>query len=345
MNVRVAQITDASSWDAYALGHQQGLAYHRFSWLQAVREAYGFRTYPLLAEADGRVVGILPLAHIRLPLKRGKLVSLPYCDLGGILAATESTAAALLAEALCLAEDLQVPEVCLRSARPLRSGDKPHPCKVRMVQQLPESSEALLAGFRAKLRSQVRKPERDGLRAVLGGVELLEDFYHVFTGNMRDLGSPVHGRKWFEKLLAGLGKAARVGVVYMPDGSAAAAGIILCHGRVISVPWASSLRKYNSSCPNMLLYWSFLAFAADNGFALFDFGRSTPEEGTFKFKQQWGAKPEPLFWQTFVHGAKLEVPEQESSAGLRSRMESVWRRLPLGVCNLVGPHVRRFVSL
>jgi hypothetical protein len=47
----------------------------------------------------------------------------------------------------------------------------------------------------------------------------------------------------------------------------------------------------------MLLYWTKLEYACDNGNKTFDFGRSTPGEGTYRFKPQWGAKPQPLHWQ------------------------------------------------
>jgi FemAB-related protein (PEP-CTERM system-associated) len=344
MVIRLAQKHDKVRWDEYVLAHEDGVAYHQYGWLEAVRTAYGFRVYPLLAEKKGSCVGLLPLAHIRWPLTRGKLVSLPYCDLGGVLADSAEISEALLENAKALGKNLSIPEIEIRSAFPVGPGTKPNPHKVRMVLTLPESSEALFAGFKAKLRSQVGKPRREGLRSVLGGGELLDDFYGIFTQNMRDLGSPVHGRTWFVELLQHLGTSARIGVVYMPGGEPAAAGIILCTRKVVSIPWASSLRRFNHANPNMLLYWSFLAFAADNGFHQFDFGRSTPGEGTFKFKQQWGANPEPLYWQDFV-GSTLKPATPEGKSLLRTRMEDVWKRMPLGVCNFVGPHVRRCVSL
>jgi lipid II:glycine glycyltransferase (peptidoglycan interpeptide bridge formation enzyme) len=155
-----------------------------------------------------------------------------------------------------------------------------------MVLSLPDSAEELLAGFKAKLRSQVKKPLKDGLTGEIVGRDGLADFYRVFTENMRDLGSPVHSRRWFESILNAYGDNARIGLVKTPEDELAAAGIILLHKTTISIPWASSLRRYNRQNPNMLLYWSFLAFAADHGFKSFDFGRSTPGEGA----RRWGER-------------------------------------------------------
>jgi lipid II:glycine glycyltransferase (peptidoglycan interpeptide bridge formation enzyme) len=213
-----------------------------------------------------------------------------------------------------------------------------------MILDVPGDSATLLAGLRSKLRSQVKKPERDGLHARLGGTELINDFYGVFAENMRALGSPVHSKRWIVAVVESFAGAARVGAVYTPEGIPAAAGIILLHPRTVSMPWASSLRSCNHLNPNMLLYWTFLAFAADGGFAKFDFGRSTPGEGTYRFKEQWGAKPSPLCWQD------LAAPESASTIGNltgtgRHIAEVVWSRLPLRVTTLLGPALRRNISL
>ncbi|MFA5904036.1 MAG: hypothetical protein WC836_08850, partial [Desulfobacula sp.] len=65
----------------------------------------------------------------------------------------------------------------------------------------PDNSEKLLASFKAKLRSQVKKPFKDGLSVRSGGVEMLNEFYPLFAENMRDLGSPVHSRNWIKQIL------------------------------------------------------------------------------------------------------------------------------------------------
>jgi hypothetical protein len=64
----------------------------------------------------------------------------------------------------------------------------------------------------------------------------------------------------------------------------------------LEIPWASTLRAANPDSPNMLLYWKLLEYAVEAGYRRFDFGRSTPGEGTFAFKRQWGAEPVPLHW-------------------------------------------------
>ncbi len=346
MKIRLATDIDGSAWDSYVLKHADGLAYHQFAWKNAVEDAYHFDARYLLAEKQGELCGVLPMIDFKLPLLGRSFVSLPYCDVGGCLADSSEIEQALVDEAKKLAQQCKVQKFDLRQKlqASLVGATAVEAQKVRMVLELPESSELLLQGMKAKLRSQVRKPGRDGLTAKLGGAELIDQFYQVFCKNMRDIGSPVHSRNWIDSVIKHYQQRARICIVYMPDGSPAAGGIILLHRQIVSIPWASSLRRYNRFNPNMLLYWTFLAFSADNGYRFFDFGRSTPGEGTYKFKAQWGANPEALDWVQFdQNGDKIEP--QGASSAIRGHIEACWQRLPLSMCNFIGPLLRRYISL
>lgn len=345
MQIRSFHRNDQPAWDAYVQSHPAGLAYHRQAWQQAVSEAYGFSGCSLVAETGGRFCGVLPLIDFRVPFRGSTLVSLPYCDAGGPLGDSAEITTALLAYAQTLMVERGAQTLEIRSALPLPGQDElPEGGKVRMLLQLPGSGEELLAGLKAKLRSQANKPLRDGLTVRLGGLELVPTFYEVFAENMRDLGSPVHSLGWIEAIVRHYHQAARVVVVFTPEGEPAAGGVLLLHGDKGVVPWASSLRRYNPLNPNMLLYRTLLTTAADNGCRLFDFGRSTPGEGTWRFKQQWGAQPQPLFWETLRTNAKQVAAASEPGAG-RRMAEALWSRLPLRVTTLLGPQLRRHISL
>jgi hypothetical protein len=167
---------------------------------------------------------------------------------------------------------------------------------------------------------------------------------------MRDLGSPVHARLWLETILSAFGSFSRLIVVYTPQGRPAAAGLLLIHPRRVSIPWASSLRRYSRLNANMLLYWSCLAFAADNGYPQFDFGRSTPGEGTYRFKQQWGATPKSLYWyEPLTEKKECSISNNKVTHGrppaIRQFVASLWQRLPQSSTDWLGPKVRKYISL
>jgi serine/alanine adding enzyme len=215
--------------------------------------------------------------------------------------------------------------------------------KIRMMLELPDSSETLMKSFKSKLRSQIRRPLREGLKARIGGRELLDDFYRVFCIHMRDLGSPVHREGLMVSVLAEFHDDAKIVVIYK-ESEPVAASLVIGFNETLENPWASALKKFSSLSPNMLLYWSMLEYACDNGFKYFDFGRSSPDEGTHKFKEQWGALPVPLQWQCIsLKGKSLGPPiSEDRSFQLASE---IWKHLPVSVSRIIGPRIRKHIGL
>lgn len=345
MQIRKATDQDEEVWNRYVLNHPDGLAYHQYAWKLAVNEAYRFKACYLIAEENEQICGVLPMIILRCPFRRYTYVSLPYCDVGGCLADSTEIESQLIHKSKELGTVDGVSEIEYRTGQHAVSGEEvtDGDQKVRMVLELPESSEIYLGSLKSKLRSQIKKPLKDGLTAKLGGLELVGDFYQIFSENMRDLGSPVHSIKWIEAIVRNYGNRARIGLVFTPEGELAAGGIILMHRETVSIPWASSLRRYNSQNANVLLYWSFLSFSADHGYKFFDFGRSTIGEGTYKFKKQWGATPQALLWTDLLADQEEIIAFKPSK--LRTISERIWMKMPLFWCNSLGPLIRRYISL
>ncbi len=330
----------AAPWDRYLDGHPEALNYHRFGWRRVLTESFGHTAHYLMAhDTDGAVRGILPLVHLNSLLFGNVLVSLPFVNYGGILADSPEAAAALLEGAVGVRDRLGAAHLELRHLRELPLGLACKQHKVTMLLPLAPDVDTQWRQFNAKLRNQVRKAQKSGLTVRWGGAELLDDFYEVFTRNMRDLGTPVYGRRLFETVLATFPHSARIIGVYLDD-KAVAAGLASWYRSTLEIPWASSNKEFKNLCPNNLLYWEAISYAIRQGFQIFDFGRSTPGEGTFRFKEQWGALPHPLQWQyALKSGAVLpELSPHNPKFDLAIR---VWRRLPLWTTRLLGPSIVR----
>jgi hypothetical protein len=94
----------------------------------------------------------------------------------------------------------------------------------------------------------------------------------------------------------------------------------------------------------MLLYWETLRAACAEGFRCFDFGRSTRDSGTYRFKLQWGAQEEPLFWYR-LSLKPARTPFPVAAHGSRAVLLSkAWQRLPLFLTRSVGPQIRRYLT-
>lgn len=330
--------------DEYVEKHIHASPYHKRAWLEAVSAAYKMKTTYLVAIQENELVGVLPLAEIKTPIIGKKLCTLPYCDLGGALVNSLEVEAELMQCAMNYGLESNANKLEYR-AQQTKLEDISQAPKVRMLLDLPESSQVLLASFKSKLRSQINKAKKNGLTASIGNDQKhLDGFYQVYTRNMRDLGSPAHSKKWFAEIVKNYGENVVIANVYK-NSTVVGAGIVLFNGASASIPWASTNSDYNKLAPNMLLYWTLLAHVTDKGMAQFDFGRSTPGEGTYKFKAQWGAKPVALDWQEYIHGERQATKLESGKSKSREHIENLWRRLPVGVATYVGASLRRYISL
>lgn len=373
-------------WADYVEKHPHGSLYHLPQWKNCIERAYGHKTYYLMAietrdpetaeqlcasiasndmPSTPAIRGVLPLVHIKHFLFGNSLISMPFCDLGGILADDESTEAILLSKAIELGCRVRAGRIEFRHARPLQCLEKlvsdktdafkfktpssppvnfaTFSDKARLLLPLPNSSEELMKSFRSKLRSQIRRALKHGLISRIGGSELLNDFYDVFVVNMRDLGSPVHSRTLLASLLEEFSPKSRIVAVYK-DGKPLAASVVVGFNDTLANPWASSLREYSNLSPNMLLYWSMLEYACDNRYARFDFGRSSLHESTYKFKVQWGAEPHTLYWHYVALDGVAIANGQSEKAAFKTAIE-YWKKLPVPLTRLLGPVVRRYIGL
>lgn len=309
-------------------------------WVTPLCKGLRHEPYVLTARREGRVVGVLPLALVKSLLFGRFLVSLPYVNSAGVIAEDEAAAGVLIDRAVQLADQLNVRYLELR-----HEVEHKHPAlthqltsKVHMRLALPSSPEDLWKQFKPKVRNQIRKGEKQGLAVDWGGRELLGDFYGVFSRNMRDLGTPVFGRRLFRSILEEFAGKAEICVLRL-DRLPIAAGLLVHGNGMTEVPSASSLRRYNSTNANMLMYWHLLKRAIERGQPLFDFGRSSVDSNTFRFKKQWGAQPVPAVWQYYVR--KGSVGDMRRENGKYRCLINLWRRMPVGVSRLIGPMIVR----
>lgn len=341
VTVRDVTSADAARWDQFVLAHPLASSYHLYGWRTPLGRTLLHSTHYLGAWRNGGLVGVLPMVHLRRPLMGDLLVSLPFVNYGGILAEDSGVALSLREAAIARAKRLGVQELELRHSHPNSVADLPaRASRVSMQLELPSTADALSKLIGSKLRNQVRKSEKSGLTSYAAGEEGLDAFYQVFVRNMRDLGSPVWPLFFFRSILRAFPDRARLHIV-SHAGTPVAAGFLFRFKKTLEIPWASALREYNPSCANVRLYHDILQGAVKDGFQFFDFGRSAPDSGTYKFKKQWGAREVPLYWHYW--------PESTQSSGRaiethRDTLATYWQRLPVWSTRVLGPPIRRLFA-
>lgn len=342
MIIKTLNTANKSVWDDYVERHPQGRLYHKTVWAEIFSETSGKEPVYLFAEQEGKITGIAPLVKFTSPLTGKVLISLPFVNYGGLLYDNEISKNALIEKITALQKEGAFSSVELRTAEADAYDLPVKENKVTFILDLPKTAEALNKQFKAKLRSQIRRPSKEGMYAKIGGAELLEDFYFVFCRNMRDLGTPVTGKYFFRKLLDVFPQKARVVTVYTNENVPAASAFLLGYKETLEIPWASSLRKYNRFSPNMLLYWKVLSYAIEAGYEKFDFGRGTKDGGTHKFKKQWGGEEKALYWY-YLLPAGEELPQVNKENPKYALAIRIWQKMPLALANFIGPKVAKFL--
>jgi len=337
--IAIASTTDDARLDDFARQCASAHIYHLSAWRRIIERSFGHAPVCLVSDdANGRVDGFLPMVHLKSLLFGEFMVSMPYVNYGGPCTDHGSTAAALTTAAARLAAERRVQHLEVRAIDLLQSELPSRVSKVSLRLALPESHGELWNQFGPKIRNHVRRAEKEGMTVEFGqGAALLRDFYAVFSTNMRDLGTPVYSRRFFEIILDEIPNNSMMGVVRLGPVPIAAA-FLVGFGARLEIPWASSLRAYNHLSPNTLLYWNVLKYACEQGYAEFDFGRSSPDSGTYRFKVQWGARPLPLHWHYWTPSGQA-LPELNPSNPRYRFAVRAWQHLPVPLATLLGPMI------
>lgn len=336
-----------ADWDALVQGHPEASIYHRAGWSLLARDVFGHQAFFIEARTEqGELVGVLPVVR-----QRGLLgdfaTSIPFFNYGGALANADETALAMMNCARDHVCKLGCSYLELRDVRQ-RPGDwQVRTDKVSMLLDLPATADALSKQLGSKLRSQIKRADREAIVVRSGSVDLLDAFYAVFAENMRDLGTPVYPRKFFRTILERYCADTQL-LVIEHQGRPSAAGFLVFDGRRAEIPWASCRAAAKPIGLNMKLYWELLTYSMERGCTSFDFGRSTVDSGTFKFKKQWGAQPLQLHWHRWERGGAKRMhgdssPGTATKSGPSGRLMHVataaWQRLPMPLANFLGPLV------
>ena len=325
-----------NNWNHYVESHPGTSLYHRTEWKDLIQNVLGHECYYFYASNNGEIVGILPLVRLKSRLFGDYMVSMPYFNAGGAIANNLSIEQKLIQTANEHAQNIGTDHIEYRD-NIAREGLPVRTEKVNMILSLPDTHDKLWHTFTSKLRSQIRRSQREKVRVDIGDAEYLNDFYTVFARNMRDLGTPVYGKSFFSEILQNFAGHSKI-IVISIENQPVAAAFLLSYKNTLEIPWASTIKEVNHLSMNMLLYWEVLKFAIEKQHRYFDFGRSSKESGAFRFKQQWGAKPKQCYWHYWLRN-NSGMPSLNPNNPKYKLLISIWKKLPVSVTKYIGPNI------
>lgn len=332
---------DIPRWDAFVRACPQGTFFHLAAWQRITEQIFRHRTFFLYAERMGDIVGVLPLAEVKSRLFGHALTSLPFCVYGGVAADAESEVevlAALEAEADRLARELGVQHLEYRNLS-TRHADWPRQALYVTFRKpiLPEVEDNMLAIPR-KQRAMVRKGIKNGL---LSHVDRdVDRFFAVYADNVLRHGTPALPRRFFECLKDSFGEDCEVLTVTDAQGKVLSSVLSFYFRDEVLPYYAGDDLAARDLAANDFKYWELMRRACERGCKVFDYGRSKVGTGPYSFKKNWGFEPQVLSYEYRLY-KRDSVPQNNPMNPKYRLFIALWKRLPVGVANAVGPHIVR----
>lgn len=330
----------APEWDAFVESCPQGTFFHLSGWQRVIDTAIGHTTHYLYVDSEHGIQGILPLGHVNSLLFGNALISVPFCVYGGIVATSMEAERALQTEAELLAQRLGVDYLELRQRDSTASAAPQKDLYVTFRKKIASDPEENLKAIPRKQRAMVRKGIKAGLTSVID--ESVDGFYSLYSTSVRNLGTPVLPRRWFEALKGEFGKNCEILTVRAEERPISS--VMSFYFRDEVLPYygggTADARRFKA---NDFMYWEVMRRASTKGVTIFDYGRSKRGTGSFSFKKNWGFSPEPLHYEYHLVRANA-VPDINPLNPKYRLFINLWKRLPVPVSRVVGPMLSRYLA-
>ena len=306
-----------------------------------IEHTFHHRPFHLLYEdEDGKVAGVLPLFLVRSRIFGRMLVSTPQAAYGGILADNPPIAERLLEKAQeiahveraeflelrCFQNGLNNPDLVVKDLY------------VTFRQELFENPEKNFLLIPRKTRAECRAGMSKGLEFRVNETGI-DGFYEIYSRSVRDLGTPVFSRHLFANGMREFGDNCKIFSVRWKGKLVSAVWTLFYKDEVIPY-YGGSIRKYNHLGVNNFMYWMLIKYGCENGYRIYDFGRSKKGTGSFDFKKRWGMTMIDLpyrYW--LIRGQSL--PDTSPLNPKFAWAIRLWSKLPLPVANSLGPFISK----
>ncbi len=339
----IAQADEARRIDAFVRAADGATPFHLTGWSRAVAKGCGQVSHYLLAEdAAGEIGGVLPLTEVHSPLFGRALVSSGFAVDGGVIAASESIAGALITAAEALAVRLSCPTLELRGGGMPGSGWH-HDVSTYLgfARDLASDDDAELLAIPRKQRAEVRRALGFDLQVETGTSDAdRAAHYAIYAESVRNLGTPVFPQSLFNAVLDELGDEADI--LTIRKHGAAIASVLSLYWRGTVMPyWGGGTWDARTWRANDLMYYALMRHARNaKGCVRFDFGRSKAGTGPASFKRNWGFEGVPLAYaKKSLDGSEMRDINPLSP---KYRLQvALWQKLPLAMSNRLGPMIAR----
>jgi FemAB-related protein (PEP-CTERM system-associated) len=341
--IKVSMLTQSqrARWDEFVQRCPQATFFHLSAWQDILEQVFNHRTFYLYAERAGEIVAVLPLAEVRSRLFGHALTSLPFCVYGGIAADVDAgldVVHELESKAETVARALGVTHLEYRNLQQRHEDWPRQELYVTFRKEILADVEANMLAIPRKQRAMVRKGIKNGLVSEID--DGVDRFFDLYSDNVLRHGTPALSRKFFQRLKDTFGEACEVLTVTTPEGKPLSSVLSFYFRDEVLPYYAGDDMAARDLAANDFKYWELMRRACERGCKVFDYGRSKVGTGPYSFKKNWGFEPQPLSYEYRLYKCDA-IPQNNPMNPKYRAFIALWKRLPLGVANRLGPHIVR----
>lgn len=326
---------NVSQWDEYVLNSEGATFFHLSGWKRVVESVFGHQCHFFYAAEGGRIIGVLPLGHIKSLFFGNALISSPFGVYGGIVADNNDVRIALEDAACSLAKKLNVDYLELRNQKSQINDWPQKSLYVTFRKEIDHDPEKNMAAIPRKQRAMVRKGIKNGLVSVVDNN--IDQFYTMYATSVRNLGTPVFSKKYFGELINTFGNNCQL-LTIEHNGKAVSSVMSFFFRDQVLPYYGGGTIDARRLAANDFMYWELMRRAGENGIKIFDYGRSKLNVGSYSFKKNWGFEPEPLHYQYYLVKS-TDIPDINPLNPKYKLFIGLWKRLPVSVSRVVGPMI------
>lgn len=325
-------------WNAYAEKHPHSEVFHLAQWASIYKQTYNYTPLYFFLQENNNIAGLLPFIHQK-GLMKNILVTPPA---GILLSHPEKHNEEVFRFAKTLKNKLKASDLVFYNQYKVSPELSESLENIRIMKQLPDTVETLNKDIGKKRRWGVRKAEENGLThtVIRPTSKDIKEFYKIYSTNYRDLGTPVHSRKFFNKQLEHLGNHIRMLIVKKGNKPICVKWLLEYKSMILSSD-SATLRQFFPTRINDYQIYHALKYAIEKGFQTYNMGRSQQESGTYTFKVSWGecqVMPYPVYRMKKQSG----ITEKKNKYKLFIK---VWQNTPVALTNIAGPILRKNMAL
>ena len=345
-------------WNSLVERSANATVYHLWEWGETLSQTYGYTKHYLVSKLDNEIAGVFPLIYVQSMLFGNRLISLPFCEYGGIvlrlgLKPEEANQAikSLTDVTNELARTIGTKYIEVREPLVLRdafhlSGYAESQVYTTFRVNLRRGTKLLWSGLRKNTRNAVRKAVKSGLEVEIAKEsEQLKAYYDLYLQTQKRLGSPPHCYKLFENLFDAFSTSGKMRILLAKHRGKPIAGIIVFSYEKTIFWWNNVTdAKYRSLNPTNLLLWNTIEWGVENGYHVMDMGRTRKGTTIYYFKSGWGGHETPLHdYVRFLSSRRRQLPDP-SQRKFRY-LSNVWSFVPIAVARKIGPRVISGIAL